>query len=317
MISVLHNAILMGTVFLFGSIGETITEKSGHLNLGIPGIMCAGALGGCCGISVYASLANGNISPVMTVCIGILVAFLFAGALGVLFCFLTVTLRCNQNVSGLAITTFGVGATKFIVSILYNDYKDYLTKASTYFKSLFSFSKDLGAFGELFLSYGILVYIAIICAIVASVLLRKTKVGLHLRAVGENPATADAAGINVSSYRYLVTLIGSGVAGLGGLCYMFDYSGAADLINHTIDAYGWLAIAIVIFTMWKPNLSILGSYLFGFLYQLSSIVSLNGYVIDMMPYLVTIIVLIITSIFGSKNVQPPASLGLNYFREDR
>ena len=303
-------AVSLGTVFLFGSTGETLTEKSGHLNLGIPGIMCFGALGGCVGVSLVGSVTF------LTVIVAILTSFLFAGFLGAIYSFLTVSLRANQNVTGLTITTFGVGLTNFFGPRV--DDSAFFTASRQHFSHIFGFYESLGAFGELFLSYGILVYLAIIIAVLTSLFLNKNKKGLHLRAVGESPATADAAGINVTAYRYIATVVGSGIAGLGGLFYIMDYLGGS--WEYTIDAMGWLAIALVIFTVWRPSLGIIGSILFGALYILAFKVPIATRMINllqMIPYVVTIIVLIFTSIFGSKNVQPPASLGLNYFREER
>ena len=309
-ISFLSGAVRIGTVFLFGSTGETLTEKSGHLNLGIPGIMCFGALGGCIGVSMVGSVTF------LTVIVAMLCSFIFAGFLGAIYSVLTVSLRANQNVTGLTITTFGVGLTNFFGPRV----KDsaFFTASRDHFTHLFGFYKSLGYFGELFLSYGVLVYVSIIVAILVSLFLGKTKRGLHLRAVGESPATADAAGINVMNYRYFSTIIGSGIAGLGGLFYIMDFLGGS--WEYTIDAMGWLSIALVIFTVWRPSLGILGSILFGALYILAYYIAVPTTYINllkMIPYLVTIIVLIFTSIFGSKNVQPPAALGLNYFREDR
>ena len=309
-ISFLSGAVRIGTVFLFGSTGETLTEKSGHLNLGIPGIMCFGALGGCIGVSIVGSVTF------LTVVFAIICSFIFAGFLGAIYCVLTVSLRANQNVTGLTITTFGVGLTNFFGPRV-ND-SAFFTASRDHFTHLFGFYKSLGFFGELFLSYGVLVYVSIIIAILVSLFLGKTKHGLHLRAVGESPATADAAGVNVTFYRYISTVVGSGIAGLGGLFYIMDFLGGS--WEYTIDAMGWLSIALVIFTVWRPSLGILGSILFGALYILAYYIAVPTTYINllkMIPYLVTIIVLILTSIFGSKNVQPPASLGLNYFREDR
>ena len=307
--SFLSGAVHLGTTFVYGSVGETITEKSGHLNLGIPGIMCFGALGGCIGVSMVGSV------PVLTIIVAILMSFLFAGLLGLLYSFFTVTLRANQNVTGLTVTTFGVGATNFFITKV-NDIS--FSRASVRFTSLFTFHDKLGAFGEVFLSYGIMVYLAIAIAILASLFLNKTKTGLHLRAVGESPATADAAGINVARYKYVATFVGSGIAGLGGLFYIMDFLTGS--WEYTIDAMGWLSIALVIFTVWKPNWAILGSYVFGALYILAQYVSVSFAmmrILKMLPYVVTIIVLIFTSIRGKKENQPPASLGVNYFREER
>lgn len=307
--SFLSGAVHIGTTFVYGSVGETITEKSGHLNLGIPGIMCFGALGGCIGVSMVGSV------PILTIVVAILMSFLFAGLLGLLYSFFTVTLRANQNVTGLTVTTFGVGATNFFITKV-NDAS--FSRASTRFTSLFTFHDKLGVFGEVFLSYGIMVYLAIAIAILASLFLNKTKMGLHLRAVGESPATADAAGINVSRYKYVATFVGSGIAGLGGLFYIMDFLTGS--WEYAIDAMGWLSIALVIFTVWKPNWAIFGSYVFGALYILAQYVSVSFAmmrILKMLPYVVTIIVLIFTSIRGKKENQPPASLGLNYFREER
>ncbi len=318
MITFLISAIRIGMSFLFGSTGETITEKSGHLNLGIPGIMCVGAASGCVAESVYSSSVGGieNLNPVLAVIIPILAAFIGGSLLGLIYSFLTVTLRANQNVTGLALTTFGVGTADYMVAQVKS--ASY-SQASRFFTATLPFADKLGPVGKLLFSYGVLVWLAIIIAVVSSFVLSRTKVGLQLRAVGENPATADAAGINVSRYRYVATLIGSGVAGLGGLCYIMDNLNGS--WEYSIDAIGWLAIALVIFTLWKPNLGIVGSIIFGALYTASSYIHGVSFsdkaLIKMLPYVVTIIVLVIISMLKRREYQPPASLGLSYFREDR
>ena len=163
-----------------------------------------------------------------------------------------------------------------------------------------------------------MIYLAIAIAIVSSIILKRTRVGLHLRAVGENPAAADAVGINVTAYRYVSTCIGSAIAGLGGFCFIIDNLNG--MWEYAIENIGWLSIAIVIFSVWRPNLALLGSILFGGLYIAAEYINL-GIVMKplfkMLPYVVTIIVLVITSIKNKKENQPPASLGLSYFREDR
>ena len=315
MLAFLVSAIRLGMTFLLGSTGETIAEKSGHLNLGIPGVMCVGASCGCFAEYLYFSAVKTNIVPVLAVIIPIVAAFIGAAFMGLMFSFLTVTLRANQNVTGLAITTLGVGISNYMI----DETSTIFTKGSKYFTASLPFADDLGWFGELFLSYGIFVYLAIAIALTTSFVLSKTKVGLHLRSVGENPATADAAGINVSRYRYVATCIGCGVAGLGGLSFIMDYLNGN--WEYCIDAIGWLAIALVIFTVWKPNFAIIGSIIFGALYIVSTYI--QGFAIEtkeifkMLPYIVTVIVLLFTSIRDSKNSQPPQSLGLNYFREER
>ena len=162
---------------------------------------------------------------------------------------------------------------------------------------------------------------AIIIAVICSYVLNRTRTGLHLRAVGENPATVDTAGINVIRYKYLTTCLGSMIAGLGGLYYVMDYASGV-WSNNAFGDRGWLAIALVIFTVWRPALSILASILFGGLYILHLFIptGMNLSVKElykMLPYVVTLVVLIITSMRNKKEDQPPAALGLSYFREER
>jgi branched-chain amino acid transport system len=326
-VGLMVGAIGIGVVFLLGSVGEIITEKSGHLNLGIPGVMCMGMAGGCVMVVTYMKGLSdpANASYLLILLFALFGACLFAAAGGAIYAFLTVTLRTNQNVVGLALTTFGAGFSQFIMNRLFlavPNGRALLAAASVKAKSYLPFADSLGAFGKIFLSHGILVYFAIALAIVAALFLKKTKAGLRLRAVGENPGTADAVGINVTAYKYGAILIGSAIAGLGGLFYVLDYNCGTFDNTMTIQAFGWLAIALVIFTMWKPDLSILGSIVFGALYILGAkITGLSTLgqqeLIKLLPYIVTIIVLILTSIFGGKTVQPPAALGTNYFREER
>ena len=325
MLTFLTSAIEFGVIFLFGCVGEILTEKSGHLNLGIPGIMCMGAAGGCLGVKLC-YLASPAPSAFLVVLMGILFAMLFAAALGAIYGFLTVSLRSNQNVTGLACTIFGVGFTSFFLNnaVLTEGVDAQLSQAgNNFFNAPLPGADSLGWFGTLFLDHGILVYLAIVIAVIATVVLRYTKVGLSLRAVGESPATADAVGINVTGYKYTAILLGAAVAGLGGLCYVMDYMGGivGSTVDQTIQGIGWLCIALVIFTMWKPAFAILGSILFGALYILSSYIQGISFeqipLLNIIPFAVTILVLIATSIVGHREMQPPASLGLSYFREDR
>ena len=308
-------AIPLGMTFLFGCVGEILTEKAGHLNLGIPGIMC---VGGTCGCVALKAMYNSGLPSLLIVFIAILASFAGGTLMGLIYSFLTVTLKANQNVTGLAMTTFGVGLTKFVMTKLAVGSIQYLY-ALKFFR--FPFSQRTDA-----LKYcGIMVFLGLAIAIASAYVLTKTRVGLHLRAVGENPATADAVGINVNKYKYVATLIGSGIAALGGLFYIMDYAGSYEAYK-SVEALGWLAVALVIFTVWKPHLSILGSFIFGLLYIAGSrIPTLLGVELDMsatpllqmLPYVVTIIVLIVSSVQKKRENQPPASLGLPYFREER
>ncbi len=323
-VSFIQRAIMQGIPLLYGSTGEIITEKGGHLNLGIPGIMYVGAISGVIGAFLYEQNAE-TINPILAVMIPLAASVIGSLLMGLLYCVLTVTLHSNQNVTGLAMTTFGVGFGNFfggsLIKLLNSDTPSIaLVQTSRYFKTTLPFADKLGTVGELFFSYSFLAYAAIIIAILATVFFNKTRAGLHLRAIGENPATADAAGINVNKYKYVSTCIGSVIAGLGGLYYVMDY---ADGIwsNDGFGDRGWLAIALVIFAVWKPNFSILGSILFGGLLIAYNYIPNLSFeqveLIKMMPYVVTILVLIIISMRNKKENQPPANLGLPYFREER
>jgi simple sugar transport system permease protein len=303
-------------VLLLGSTGEIISQKSGHLNLGIPGVMCVGASCGCLAQSLYFTAVHGKISPIPSVIIPIVAAMLGGAIMGLIFCFLTVTLRANQNVTGLVLTTLGIGISDYMISqVRASQY----SRASKFFTASLPFADDLGWFGKLFFSYGIIFYLAIIIAVITAIVLFRTRVGLHLRAVGENPATADAAGINVSAYRYGATCIGCGIAGIGGLGFIMDYLNGN--WEYVIDSIGWLCVALVIFAMWKPDFAIACSIIFGALYVASSYIPGISLAVKelfkMLPYLVTIIVLIVISSRKKREHQPPAALGQSYFREDR
>ncbi len=315
MVAFLVSAIRLGMTFLFGSTGETLTEKSGHLNLGIPGVMCVGASCGCYAEYLYFDAVKRNINPLLAVLIPVIATLLGGAVMGLIYSFLTVTLRTNQNVTGLALTTFGVGVSDYMI----NQTGPVYSKGTRYFTASLPFADDLGWFGDIFLSHGVLIYLAIVIALVVSFVLTKTRIGLQLRAVGENPATADAAGINVSLYRYVATCIGCAIAGLGGLSFIMDY--LSGNWEYCIDEIGWLAIALVIFTIWKPNWGILGSIVFGALYIASSYITdvslATKELFKMLPYIVTLIVLIITSMRKKRETLPPAHLGLSYFREER
>lgn len=318
-------AIVQGIPLLFGSTGETITEKAGNLNLGIAGIMYVGGICGVIGAFLYETGAAVYV-PFWGIVIPLLSCLLGSLVMGLIYSFLTITLRANQNVTGLALTTFGVGFGNFMGGSLVklsgaNVPSIILTKTSGYFSASLPVAKECGWFGSIFLSYGFLAYVAVIIALLTSYIFNHTRTGLHLRAVGENPQTADAAGINVNRYKYMATCIGAMIAGLGGLYYVMDYASGI-WSNNAFGDRGWLAIALVIFTIWKPNWGILASFLFGGLYILNIFIPTGTNlaikeIYKMLPYVATIIVLIFTSMRNRREDQPPAALGLAYFREER
>ena len=323
-VSFIQRAVVQGIPLLFGSTGEIITEKSGNLNLGTAGVMYVGGISGVIGAFLYEQSAK-TANPVLAVLIPMLSCMLGSLLMGLLYSFLTVTLRANQNVTGLALTTFGVGFGNFfggsLIKLTGSDMPSItLTQTSNCFKQTLPFADKLGWFGDIFLTYSFLAYLAIAIALLASFFFNRTRAGLNLRAVGENPATADAAGINVSRYKYVATCVGSMIAGLGGLYYVMDYA-CGVWSNDGFGDRGWLAIALVIFAIWKPNVSILGSILFGGLFIIHNYIpnlsiSMQE-IFKMTPYVVTIIVLVIISMRRKRENQPPASLGLSYFREER
>jgi len=310
----LIDSLAFGATFMYCSTGEILTEKAGHLNLGIPGIMCMGGAGGCLILNL---IGKSSLPPFLIVILGILGSLIMAILCGLIYSFLTVSLRANQNVTGLALTTFGVGLMKVIMSKM--DATVYLIGPKAMYRWPFAGRQDsLQCLGVMF-------FLAVIIAVLASWVLFRTRVGLHLRAVGENPATADAVGINVTKYKYLATCIGSGIAGLGGFYYIIDYMASQEAYL-SLEAFGWLSIALVIFALWRPHMTIIGSVAFGFLFSCSSFITnipginvtmVTKPLLKMLPYVFTIIVLIISSIRNKRENQPPASLGLSYFREER
>ena len=308
----LLSAIPVGMTFLYGAVGEIVVEKAGHLNLGIPGIMCMGGAGGCVALQM---MAGKGLHPALVVAIAILASFITGGLMGLIYGFLTISLRANQNVTGLVMTTFGVALTNYVMMYVSWNNCQY---ALDYFRYPFKA-------GSSFIYCGCMVYLAVIIALLVSFVLKRTRVGLNLRAVGENPGAADAVGINVTLYKYVATCIGCGIAALGGLFYIMDYSGSQEAYLR-IESMGWLAVALVIFNLWKPDFAIIGSIVFGALYISSSYLPTLLKIqmglemialLKMIPYVFTVLVLIIISIRGKKENQPPAALGLPYFREER
>ena len=327
-VAFLASSIPLAIPLLYGSTGEIITEKGGHLNLGIPGIMYVGAISGVIGSFLYenaCAAASMALNPLLAVLIPLLCCVAGSVLMGLIYSFMTVTLRVNQNVTGLALTTFGIGIGNFfggsLIKLVDSDMPSIaLTKTSAFFRTSLPFADKLGWFGEIFLKHDFLTYTAFLIAILASLVLTRTRVGLNLRSVGENPGTADAAGINVTRYKYLATCIGSAIAGLGGLQYVMAYANGV-WSNNAFGDRGWMAIALVIFALWKPWMAILGSLLFGALLNASNYIGglgdANKHLFEMLPYVVTLLVLVITSMRKKREHQPPQSLGLSYFREER
>ena len=324
-ISLIQAAVVFGTVILFGATGEILAEKSGNLNLGVPGIMYLGGIAGLIAAFLY---ENNAAAPDATVALIITLAASFAASMigGLIYSVLTITLRANQNVTGLTLTIFGGGFANLFGGTLNKmaggagQISVALTSGAVRTNIPF-LATETGIIGKIFFSYGFLVYLAIVIACIVAWVINRTSVGLNLRAVGENPATADAAGISVTKYKYLATCIGGGISGLGGLYYTMDYIKGTWSTDGSIERLGWLAVALVIFATWKPRRAIWGSYLFGALFWLyfyiPGLTRSSQELFKMLPYVVTIIVLIVVSLRHRREDQPPTSLGLPYFREER
>ena len=319
----LQKAITQGIPLLLGANGEILTEKSGNLNLGIPGLMYMGGVAGLIGAFLY---ENSTAAPIPAVGMVIALACCLAvSALGALiYSVLTISLRANQNVTGLALTTFGMGFGNFFggsLSKLAGGVGQLSTAATaSAFRATIPGLSSLPVVGNLLFGHGFLTYFAVIVTFVLSWFLFKTRAGLNLRAVAALSPTADAAGINVSRGKYLATIIGGMLAGLGGLYFVMEYTGGT-WVNNGFGDRGWLAIALVIFARWRPLNAIWGSFLFGALYILYLYIPGLGRsaqeVFKSLPYVVTIVVLVITSLRKKREDQPPACLGVAYFRESR
>ena len=319
-------AVLAGTPLLLGALGEILTEKAGNLNLGVEGMMFMGAITGLAGSYYYeqgVAKCGGTPNGVVSALIA-LVCSILAGMLGAfIYSFLTNTLRANQNVTGLTMTIFGTGFGNFFGEYIGQKAGGYVavgdvTKAA-FSKLHIPVLSDIPVVGKLFFQYNWLVYFAIALALFMTWFFNKSRVGLNLRAVGESPATADAAGIDTMKYKYIATIIGGGICGIGGM-YMSMVTTKGVWVHGCVSGYGWLAVALVIFATWSPARGILVAIVFGGLTIMRMYVNIPGLpaqIYDMIPYIATILVLVITSMRQSKEHAQPKSCGMNYFREER
>jgi ABC-type uncharacterized transport system permease subunit len=307
-VSFLAASIVAGTPLLFATLGEIITEKVGNLNLGVEGMMLMGAVAG-----FYVGLRTQ--SPVLA-----LLAAMLSGAAGALiYAILTVSLRANQVVTGLTLTIFGTGFAGFMGQSLVGEIVPDTLKM--FFKPFtLPLLGQIPFVGEIFFQQDVFVYLGYLTAVLLGVYMYKTRIGLNLRAIGENPAAADAASVNVTLYKYMHILLGGALCGLGGAYLSLVYVPAWQ--ENITAGRGWIAVALVIFSAWNPYKAIVGSYLFGGLDIIGFRIQGTGfpvsqYFLDMLPYLVTMLVLTIVSMKKSKEKSPPQGLGIPYFREER
>ncbi len=322
--SFLAAIVVYNIPLLYGTVGEIVVEKSGSLNLGVEGIMAVGAIFG------YMLGCYSN-----SIVVGILSAFLIGALCGLLFAFLTVTLQANQNITGLTLTTFGLGIYFFVGNLLksikWPVMGDYSGVAEGFSEISIPLLSKIPIVGEGLFSHNVMVYLGIVIAVAVWFYLNRTTYGLRLRSVGENPGAADAVGINVNLTKYLHICLGCGIMGIGGYYMALNMGGSFSSICW-INGYGWIAVALVIFANWSPAVAILGTFVFGFFNTLKvsgstlaatfpeflgwlSDIPLEVY--DALPFVVTAVVLVISSITKKKNSGLPAALGVNYYREER
>ena len=323
--SFVHNIVVYNIPLLYGTVGEILVEKSGSLNLGVEGIMAVGAIFG----YIVGCYTNNLV-------IGILVAFLAGALCGLIFSTLTVSLQANQNITGLTLTTFGLGVYFFVgngmrAAKVWPTMANYSSIQNGLLDIPIPGLSALPIVGRGFFSHNILVYLGIVIAVAMWWYLNRTGPGLRLRAVGENPGAADSVGINVRRLKYLHICAGCGIMGIGGFYMGLNMSGSFSS-NCWINGYGWIAVALVIFANWNPAMAILGTFLFGFFNTLrvsagslaTAFPGLLGWLAipptqlyQALPFIITAIVLAVTSMRKREGSGLPAALGLNYFREER
>ena len=320
----IHNIIVYNIPLLYGTVGEIVVEKSGSLNLGVEGIMAVGAIFG----YICGCFAN-------SLGVGILVSFLAGALCGLLFAVLTVSLQANQNITGLTLTTFGLGVYFFVGNGVkatgWPVMGDYSGVKNGFADIDIPLLSDIPVIGRGFFSHNVMVYLAVVIAIVMWYYLRHTTPGLKLRAIGENPGSADSVGINVKRMKYVHIMLGCGIMGIGGYYMGLNMSGSFNS-SCWINGYGWIAVALVIFANWNTALAIVGTFVFGFFNTLrvsgSSLASafpeglgwlakVPTQLYQALPFIITAIVLVVSSIRKKEGSGLPAALGINYFREER
>lgn len=323
-INFLFAAIKAGVPFLYGTTGEIITQKSGSLNLGVEGMMYMGAF-----VGFYAGFKTESLV------IALLAAFFTGVAAAFVFAFLTVTLQANQNVTGLTLTIFGGGFSVFFGEMMIKNTEGGNPKLSdkllsALYEIKIPYLSDIPYVGKLLFSHNVLVYFAILVAIVCWIYLRFTKYGLKTRSVGENPAAADASGLNVTLIKYANVMLGGGICGLGG-AYISLINGGGVWNNGCVNGQGWIAVALVIFASWSPAKAIFGSLIFGMFTELQ--IRANDFATEfpflgflgkiptafykMLPFVITALVLVFASVSKKREGNQPSSCGINYYREER
>ena len=299
----LLNATLQAATLLFiAALGELITEKSGILNLGVEGMISIGAVAG------FITAVNTN-NIFFAVIVGVLSSAIFAS----IHAIVTVVLKQDQTVSGLILTILGLALSSLIG-------KNYVgKKLDTKLESLFSINDPSNIF-EVLLSQNIIFYISILFMILISYTLKNTMFGRRFEAVGEDSKAADSMGLNVIKTQFIATCLGGAFAGLSGVYLTLSY--VPYWTDNMTAGRGWIALALVIFGGWKPYLTALGALLFGFLEALVPRLQtygfeLNPYIVKISPYIITILILVLLTIYKDGKTGAPKNIGIPFFRENR
>jgi simple sugar transport system permease protein len=311
---VLASAVAYGTPLLYAALGELLAERAGVLNLGVEGMMLVGAVMGFWAVQRIGGPGG------LALFLSILVAAAAGTAVALVLAFLVITLRASQIVSGLALTIFAGAAG--LSSYLGSDLNLADSPARHAFKPVDAFGlQTLPLVGPVIFGQTWLVYVSWACVALVAFYLSRTRAGLNVRAVGESPQAADAMGINVVAYRYAHTLAGGAFAGIGGAC--FSLALTPQWVDGLTGGAGWIAIALVIFAFWRPELCLVGAYFFGAFQALPFTLQARGVTIptevfQSLPYVMTIVVLVLVSSgIGKRRLGAPGALGLPYVREER
>lgn len=304
-IAILAAGVVAGTPILYASLGEVITERAGILNLGVEGMMLVGAVS-----AFYVGTFTEN------KWLGLLVALIAGGLMALIHAVITINFRASQVASGLALTIFGTGLSAYLGRGLVG-----IPPTSTFKAVAVPILSQIPVIGKIFFNQDIMVYLSVILVAILWFVFYKTKAGLLLRAVGENPSAVDALGHNIFFIRYVAVIVGGMFAGAGGAYLSLAYS--PSWIENMSSGRGWIAVALVIFAVWDPRRALLGAWLFGVIASLGLHLQALGVMIpsnflQMLPYVFTFVVLVLTT-RETKNRRSgtPAALGIPYSREER
>jgi general nucleoside transport system permease protein len=310
------SGVAYGTPLLYAALGELLAERSGVLNLGVEGMMLVGAVIG------FWAVQRVHAATGLSLAAAVLLAAIAGAAMALIHAFLVITLRASQIVSGLALTIFAGAAG--LSSYLGNDLHLAENPARHTFRAVFPSSfQSWPVVGPILFAQNVLVYASWLLVVLVWLYLSRTRPGLNVRAVGESPAAADAMGIDVTAYRYVHTLVGGALAGVAGASITLALT--PQWVDGITGGAGWIAIALVIFAFWRPELCLVGAYFFGALQALSPQLQARNIHLgptilwtNSLPYLMTVLVLVLASASGARRrLGGPSSLGLPYDREAR